>query len=1185
MSATLDDLRRALAGGAARATGMAPQFAAYVAAHLLEDNDRPLVVVTPDPDSARRFAADLRFFLPPPEEPTRGGVLTLPAIDTSPYADLSPDRPALVRRLAALYRLARGGELAPRAVVASASALLRRVVPADELLALSQTVRAGDEIDRDATAEALVAAGYERAPVVEDPGTFAVRGGVIDVFPALYGQPVRIDLFGDEIETLRFFDPQSQRTLRDAETIDLPLARETVATSDADVRARIFEAADAAAHPSKQTRKLLESIAGGDLFVGIETLTPAFHARMDPVWSYLPSSDDALWIVVDPDRIRVAAEDELELAGTRYQDRLDDHKVAFPPTDHYVSTGDLTDALAAPRHRLVLPALALADDAPALRFAVNDNLALRSELERVRKQHADELIKPLADALRRWRADGWRVAIVCDGASRADRLAGLLDASEITTVNRGAPHEALPALEVGGPPAIIRGALSEGFALASERLALLTADDIFGARIHRGKTDARAARRARDALLGGISDFSQLGEGDYLVHDLHGVGVYRGLVKLPVGRDPTAPAIDFLHIEYDGGTLYLPVYRLGEVQRYVGAEGLKPRLDKLGGVTWDKARRKVSREVRQLAEELLQLYAQRAALPGHAYPPADAMFREFEATFEFDETPDQQKAIDDVLADMESEQPMDRLVCGDVGYGKTEIALRAAFKAVAGGKQAAVLAPTTVLVEQHYRTMSARFEGWPVTVARLSRFQPRREQIEVIKGLAAGTIDVVIGTHRLLSRDVRFSDLGLIVIDEEQRFGVAHKERLKKMRTQVNVLTLTATPIPRTLHLAMAGLRDLSIIATPPADRRSIRTFVAREDDGVLREAIRRELGRGGQVFFVTPRIAGSRGGERSLDEWAAHLRRVVPEARVLAAHGQMSETQLEKAMVGFVNGEADILVSTTIIESGLDIPRANTMFVARSDQFGLAQLYQLRGRIGRSRERAFCYLLVGAPEKLTDEARRRLEALQRYTELGAGFQIASHDLEIRGAGELLGRRQSGSIASIGFDAYTHMLEEAVAELRGEPIHRPRDPVLNCDIPGFIPDDYVPDTGQRLDLYKRLASAEDEDELAEVVAEMADRYGPVPLEVSLLADLSGLRVHARVLGAESLDLTAGRLTVAMGEGARLDPGKVALLVGARGSRWKLTPDMRLTRALDAAEREQPTEAARRCLLELGACAT
>jgi transcription-repair coupling factor (superfamily II helicase) len=536
-----------------------------------------------------------------------------------------------------------------------------------------------------------------------------------------------------------------------------------------------------------------------------------------------------------------------------------------------------------------------------------------------------------------------------------------------------------------------------------------------------------------------------------------------------------------------------------------------------------------------------------------------------------------------VIADMEKARPMDRLVCGDVGYGKTEVALRAALKAVLGGKQVAVLAPTTVLVEQHFQTFSARFKGWPVRVASLSRFATKAEQTDAVKELGEGKVDVVIGTHRLLSNDIRFKDLGLIVVDEEQRFGVTHKERLKKMRTQVDVLTLTATPIPRTLHMAMMGLREVTIIATPPVDRLAIRTFVSRADDDIIKEGVERELARGGQVFFVCHRI-GSGDNTRSLDEWAGHIRKLVPGAKIAAAHGQMDPEILEKIMVEFVDGKFDVLCCTTIIESGLDIPRANTMFVNRADAFGLAQLYQLRGRIGRGKERAFCYLMVPPMDTLSSDAKSRLQVLQRFTELGAGFQIASHDLEIRGAGDLLGAQQSGQIAAVGFDMYVKILEEAVAELRGAPIHRERDPELNVDLPGFIPDEYVPDTGQRLDLYRRLSASTDEDDVRMLLEEIRDRYGEVPDEVKILGELMVVKAYGRRLAAITIDLNEQRLALALDDKTPLKPEKVLKLVQKKNSPYKLTPDMRLVRTFAEGERGDRISAAKRCLLELWDCA-
>ncbi|HTJ41120.1 MAG TPA: transcription-repair coupling factor [Kofleriaceae bacterium] len=1173
--ASVGDLARALASGPVIAYGMPPAYAAFAAARLSRDG--LVIVVVPDEEAARALEADLRFWrCDPPGDLPR--IAQLPGVDVSPYADLAPDRAQLAQRLTTLFRLTRE-DLAPAVVITTAPALLRRTIPRASWTALATALHKGETANRDELAARLVANGYGRVPIVEDAGTFAVRGGVIDVFSPVHAYPVRIDLFGDDLESLRLFDPQSQRTLREIETLFIHPVRETIATG-AGVRQKILDAADAVLHPSKQTRRLLDRLDQGEVFVGIETLTPAFHDAMDLPAAYVP--DGATWIVVDPDAVRRAAADELKDADARHAERTAARAIAFPVASHYGSIDDLERALLAPKRRVIAPTLELTGDlravgAEVLRFAADDHRALRADLDRARHEHVDDMAAPLAIAVKKWLADGLAVVICSDSANRADRLAGLLEHHDVH--HRRANADESPAEIHDTVPVIFVGALADGFTARADNLSVVTAGDVFGARKAAPPRARSAQKKAKAALLGATGDFSQLVVGDYLVHQLHGVGRYRGLVKIPVAD----LQLEALHLEYDGGTLYLPVYRLGEVQRYVGAEGHEPRLDKLGGITWEKSRSKVSRAVRALAEELLQIYAQRKALPGHRFPPSDETYRDFEATFPFEETPDQQAAIDAVMNDMEAGKAMDRLVCGDVGYGKTEVALRAIFKAALAGKQAALLAPTTVLVEQHVRTMTERFDGWPINLGKLSRFQSKAEQVATVKALAEGKLDAVVGTHRLLSPDVRFKDLGLIVIDEEQRFGVAHKERLKRMRTQTDVLTLTATPIPRTLHLAMTGLRDLSIIATPPADRRAVRTFVSRVDDGVVKEAITRELARGGQVFFIARHITGNpkqqqTADDRSLGEWADYLHDLVPDAKIAIAHGQLPEAELERVMVDFVDGKADILVSTTIVESGLDIPRANTMFVARADAFGLSQLYQLRGRIGRSKERAYCYLLVPAPDKLTDEARRRLEALQRFTELGAGFHIASQDLEIRGGGELLGAKQSGSIAAVGFETYVRLLDEAVAEVKGEPIHSLVDPELTVDHPGFIPDDYVPDPGQRLDLYKRLSSAEDDDEIRAVLDEIADRYGPLPGDVIILADLMGVKAIARTLDATSLEITRARVALALAASTSIDVAQLK-------APWKLTPDGRLLRALTADESRAPVEAARRHLQGLPRRAT
>ena len=1134
--------------------GATPGWTAWLAAQL-GTRETMLVVVAPDDTAARQLSADLAFW-------RIEDIALLPGIDVSPYADLSPDRSCIVERVATLYRITQP-ELRPRLVVTSAEALVRKTLPPAELAARGRSVKKGDTVDRDELAAMLVAGGWTRTPVVDEPGTFAVRGGLLDVFAPLAPHPVRIELFGDEVDSLRMFDAESQRTLRPIDVVHLHPVRETITTGTRDVRQRLRDYADEIAFPTKATRQLIEQVEGGGVFVGIEALTPAFHDRLVAIGEYMPA--DARWIILDPDACRRTIADVWGDADARYPQRIGatgtkDRALSYPPDAHFV-TAEV--ALHAPR-RVELPILELKDQpGTKIRVKPDDLHVLALELERARTFGDTEHVAPLATAIAKWRRDGLRVVLACDSQSRIDRLFGVLR-------NRGIDARLAEPTEKPGERdgvTIITGAPPHGFASTRDGIALVIAADVFGQRTHH---TSKAKKRAKDALLGGVSDFSQLTPGDYLVHQRHGVGRYHGLERLAVAG---ASDVETLKLEYDGGTLYLPVYRLGEVQRYVGADGHGPRLDKLGGQTWEITTSKVKRHIRALAEELLQLYAQRASLPGHPFPPADDTFRELEATFPFDETPDQAAAIDAVLADMEAPRAMDRLVCGDVGYGKTEVAMRAVFRAVQGGKQACILAPTTVLVEQHFRTMSERFSGFPVNLGKLSRFQSKGEQIETVKKLADGAIDIVVGTHRALSADVRFKDLGLLVIDEEQRFGVAHKERIKKTRTQVDVLTLTATPIPRTLHLAMANLRDLSIIATPPADRRAVRTFVSRVDDTTLREAIEREIARGGQVFFITPTIGQMgqkaadhrlphddrpqpkktrpRDDDRTIGEWAEYLQGLVPKARIGIGHGSLTAEQLEKVMVQFVSGELDLLVATTIVESGLDIPKANTMFVARADAFGLAQLYQLRGRIGRSKDRAYCYLLVPEPEHITEEARRRLETLQRFTELGAGFQIASQDLEIRGGGELLGAKQSGSIAAVGFDQYVRMLDAAVAELGGKPIHSAIDPELSIETPGFIPDDYVPDPGQRLELYKRLSAVDSDDDLQAVIAEIADRYGPLPGDVILLGELMGVKAIARNAGVLALEISSARVAIALPQST-----PVAKLVLQSG--WRKLPDGRFS---------------------------
>jgi transcription-repair coupling factor (superfamily II helicase) len=1150
--------------------GASGSLGAAVAGALLASGAeaRPLLYIVPDADVAEIRVADLSFFLPSAvagDDPlSPPPVLELPAPDASPYAEMQPDRRTTLNRMAALFRLSHG--FAPAVVVASAAALFRRVVPRPAFDRLCQVITAKATLDRDATVAALVRAGFTRAPVVEDAGTFAVRGAVIDLYPPVYRHPVRIELFGDEVESIRLYDAATQRTLRPLESVYLHPVRETVRTEGADPRAKVLAAADAAVYPSSKTRRLLEQIDDGEMFFGIEALAPAFHAGMAPLFDYLPAS--TLCVVEDPEAVVEEARRQASRLREAAASRHVEHRLALPAADFVLLEDEAAAALAA-RRRLELRDVEVArfsppaDAAPRVRIESGSHTGLRAELQRERAEASGDIGAPLRDHIRGWLDASRRVLVVAHNRTHADRLLALLRALglavDVTKVTGGRILDA----EATARLAIVVGPLKRGFTLPADRLVIVTEEEIFG---------PRALRESRAIRAPALGDLGEIAEGDVVVHDEHGVGRYRGLKKLTVRGVPQ----DFMHLEYDGGAVYVPVYRIGLVHRYTGGEAAEVRLDKLGSKTWVEKRRRVSAEARKLAEELMQLYAQRASLAGHAFPAPDAMFRAFEETFPFEETPDQDKAIETVLTDMQHGVPMDRLICGDVGYGKTEVALRATLLAVLGGKQVAVLAPTTVLAEQHFVTFSDRFTDFPVRVAVLSRFRSKAEQQKTIAALADGKIDVVVGTHRLLSRDVRFNDLGLLVVDEEQRFGVAHKERLKELRTQVDVLTLTATPIPRTLQMAMGGMREISIIATPPEDRLAIRTLVCRYDRDLLADAIRRELARGGQVFFVHNRV-------ENIAEQAARVRELAPEgARVAVGHGQMPEGELEKVMVDFVDGKFDILVCTTIIESGLDIPRANTMIVHHADRFGLAQLYQLRGRIGRSRERAFCYLVVPEETRMTPEAKQRLAVLQRFTELGAGFQVATHDLEIRGAGELLGERQHGSVAAVGFETYARILEEAVAELRGEPIKPEHDPEIAVDVPAFLPDDYVPDTGQRLDFYRRLAQARDEDGVRAVLAELGDRYGALPEEAALLGEVMVDKTLVRALGALQYELSASRLVLSFAADAPLDPAKVTKLVSGKASRFKLTPDMRLSYAFEEVEKNDRMAAARRRLIQLKA---
>jgi len=759
--------------------------------------------------------------------------------------------------------------------------------------------------------------------------------------------------------------------------------------------------------------------------------------------------------------------------------------------------------------------------------------------------------------LEHWRAEGFRTRLVAGDERQAEHLRQILREHQL---------EAASATTLDGPEplTIVVGELASGFAIPALGVIVLTEDDLFGAR-------RRSLKRPKYQRGAALTAFTDLAVGDVVVHEDHGLGRYLGLRTMTIGDRQG----DFLLLEYaEGNQLYLPVERLDLISKYLGADAGQVRLDRLGGPSWQRVKESVRAALREMAEELLRLYAQRAVAEGHAFAADTPWQREFETAFRFEETPDQLRAIEDVKGDMEAGRPMDRLVAGDVGYGKTEVALRAAFKAVADGHQVAVLVPTTVLAQQHWATFADRFAPFPARVELLSRFRSPAEQKAIVAGLRQGTVDVVIGTHRLLSRDVEFKNLGLLVVDEEHRFGVAHKERVKKLRASVDVLSLTATPIPRTLYMSLSGARDMSTIETPPLDRLPVETVVRRFSKAVIKEALERELARGGQVFFEHNRV-------QSLPSMVRLVQELVPEARVIMAHGQLKERELEATMVKFVTGQADVLVSTAIVESGLDIPASNTIVVNRADRFGLAQLYQLRGRVGRERQQAYAYLLVPADGRVDEQAQRRLRALQELTELGSGFKLALRDLEIRGAGNLLGAQQHGHIAAVGFDLYSKLLAEAVRELRGEPAVTHVEPVISVGVDGYLPDDYVPEVNQRLALYKRLAGAATDAEVDELAAELLDRFGPLPESAGRLVDIVRIRAAARALGVEKLEAGDGRALLTFSPATPLDPKRLVGAIQASRGRLRMKREFTLEAAVERGEWPRVRDSLRALLAGLG----
>jgi transcription-repair coupling factor (superfamily II helicase) len=1017
----------------------------FVAAVLARALDAPVLTVAPDPRSADDVASAAAVFLGPDR------VLRFPSWESLPYEGISPGPHVAGARAEAAYRLRRSsGALV---VVAPALAVLQSLAPT-----LGQhhplEIQPGATLPPDLLAERLVGLGYARVDVVEHRGEFAVRGGIVDLFPATRRRPVRAELFGDEIESLREFSPSTQLSTGHVERAVIHPCRELLVTEDARRRADL-----ALPRYRGQYRALLERLSEGLMFEGMEQAIPLIYENLPVLQDLIPPGG---WIVLAAARRTVAR------AGHIREEAEALAEASGWPGPSLVHELDV--ALGA-RPRVDLSEF---DEPHAIHLGLHGW---------DRPGHAQAMTGAVGSLHDR----GARIVVVAEGRGSLER------ATEVLTSKALQPKDLL----------LVEGEVAEGFRFEPEKggaplLAVVTEEDLFGRRSHT-RHAPRITRRRTDGLE------VELTPGDLAVHQVHGVGKYVGMVR----RAIAGAERDYLLLEYAAGDrLYVPSDQVGIVAKYVGGEA--PKVHRLGSSDWVRAKSRVRKAVRDMAGELVRLYSVRMSVPGHAFGPDSPWQHELEDAFPYEETRDQLAAIEEVKRDMESPKPMDRLICGDVGYGKTEIALRAAFKAVMEGKQVAVLVPTTLLAEQHYVTFSERFAPFPVRVAMLSRFVSPKEQDRVLEEAKEGKVDVLIGTHRLLSADVAFKDLGLLVVDEEQRFGVVHKERMKKLRTSVDVLTMTATPIPRTLEMSLAGIRDMSVVDTPPEDRQPVLTYVGPYEEEMALAALRRELLRGGQAFWVHNRV-------QTIERTAARLReKLGEEARVVVAHGQMDEERLEKLMLEFWDRTADVLVCTTIIESGLDVPSANTLVVERADRLGLAQLYQLRGRVGRSAERAFAYLYFPPQAQLTEEAHDRLEAISRFTALGSGFQIATRDLEIRGAGNLLGAEQHGHIAAVGFETYLRLLGEAVAEMKGEPPREEREIRIDLPLKAFIPPEWIGQEALRLELYRRIGTARDREELDVVRAEAEDRFGVLPTPVLTLFGVASLKLAALSLGVAEI---------------------------------------------------------------------
>ncbi|MCK9273671.1 MAG: transcription-repair coupling factor [Syntrophales bacterium] len=1143
--------------------GLEGASGSFVLALLFRKIKRTIIVVTESQQEAQFMYRDLNFFL------DAGDVFLHPPWDLRLLSSddmISFQNDVIRDRITALSRLYAGG---PAVVIAPVESLVQRVMPVEVLGEYLDVISVGDTRPTESLVKKLLEGGYQRVSLVEDAGEFSLRGYILDVFPAASEFPLRLEFYGDDIESIKVFNPESQRSLKAVDSFIISTASEIMPTDQAKEQAvRNLRIRSAALGIPRQKRDHLAGILNDEngtlASAGIQYL-PLYYdffpdgeepgkKKLDTLLDYV--SDSGIVALIDQRGIKKGELDAFARIDRFLEKAASEERFHLEKGSNFISLDELFERFSN-RQRIYFKEFGEYKGKRSFKIEVERTTGLKGETGFTDSDQG--LLAPFVQKAREWLTRGTLIGFL-SGEEESLRLEHLfqgyslpVERSTLSFFSDMEEHDG------SGRLVIKTGNLTEGFYYRNLNLALISQDDVFGKKIKR-----KRKQRAREGYF--LKSFGELKEGDSIVHLEHGIGKYRGLFRLSAGGIEN----DFLLIEYLGGDkLYIPVDRLNQIQRYIGADGHEPAMDRLGGTSWDSVKKKVKESVRKIAEDLIALYAAREVMDGHSFSRHERYYEEFASSFEFEETPDQSKAIESVNEDMDDIKPMDRLICGDAGFGKTEVALRAAFRAAMDGKQVAMLVPTTILAEQHFRTFAGRFAEYPFHVEVLNRFKTKKEQNKIVADLNKGLVDIVIGTHRILQKDVIFKDLGLVIIDEEQRFGVAHKEKLKKLRTVVDVLTLTATPIPRTLQLSLAGLRDLSVIDTPPEGRREVKVYVAEFDESIIRDAIMFEHSRGGQVYFIHDRV-------RSIDGIAQAVRRIVPEINVGVAHGQMRTKELEDIMIRFLRKQIDVLICTTIVGSGVDIPAANTIIINRADRFGLSQLYQLRGRVGRSKEEAFAWLLIPKGAVLSKDARKRLRAAQEFSEPGSGFKVAAYDLEIRGAGNIVGISQSGHVSAVGYELYMDLMEQAVMEIRGEKTPEMKlQPEIHLGIAAFIPDTYIADTHNRLIIYKKMSMASSEEELDDIKEELVDRYGHIPSEADNLIQVIRLKQKLKDMGVKEMKYDGKYLSLGFSPDTSVDPGIIVELVQKKNSGMSFNSDNRLRVFLpDLDEKERVNEAGR-----------